>query len=192
MFFTRRTPKKLPADDAELLRQYRETGDLQVLGELYERYMHLVFGVCLKYLRDDDESKDATMQVFEKLVTDLRIHEVKHFASWLHTLVRNHCLMILRSRQNGIVHETIRLADDNDVEFDIALHQEEDDEQRLTRLEEGLHELPEEQRQCLHLFYIEQKSYKEISDLTGYDFKQVKSYLQNGKRNLKIYIDKTG
>jgi RNA polymerase sigma-70 factor (ECF subfamily) len=193
MLFFKRSPKKLPADDADLLRQYRDSGDLQVLGELYERYMHLVFGVCLKYLRDEEESKDATMQIFEKLVTDLRIHEVKNFGSWLHTLSRNHCLMLLRNHRTHSGQDTIHLSSDEDMEFDIAVHpDEEDTEYRLAQMEEGMNELPEEQKVCLELFYIEQKSYKEICDLTGFDFKQVKSYLQNGKRNLKIYLDKTG
>ncbi len=193
MLFFKRSPKKAPADDAELLRQYRESGDLKVLGELYERYMHLTFGVCLKYLRNEDDSKDATMQIFEKLIADLRIHEVKNFSSWLHTLARNHCLMWLRTHNKRFGHDTIHLSTDSTMEFDIAVHPEEEDaEYRLAQMEEGMNELPEEQKVCLELFYIEQKSYKEICDITGFDFKQVKSYLQNGKRNLKIYLDKTG
>lgn len=192
MLFFKRSPKKIP-DDAELLQQYRDSGDLNVLGELYERYMHLVFGVCLKYLRNEDDSKDATMQIFEKLVTDLRIHDVKNFSSWLHTLARNHCLMLIRNQRSQTGHETIYLSSDENVEFDIALHlEDEDTEYRLAQMEEGMSELPEEQKVCLELFYIEQKSYKEICDITGFDFKQVKSFLQNGKRNLKIYLDKTG
>jgi len=193
MLFFRRSPKKAPAEDAELLRRYRESGDLKILGELYERYMHLVFGVCLKYLRDDDDSKDATMQVFEKLITELRTHEVKNFSSWLHTLARNHCLMLLRTRRTHTGQDTIHLSADENMEFDVAMHPEEEDaEYQLTRMEEGMNELPQEQKVCLELFYIEQKSYKEICDITGFDFKQVKSFLQNGKRNLKIYLDKTG
>jgi RNA polymerase sigma factor (sigma-70 family) len=194
MNFFRRSPKKVLPDDAELLRLYYESGDLQVLGELYERYMHLVFGVCLKYLRDEDDSKDATMQIFEKLITDLRVHEVKNLGSWLHSLARNHCLMLLRANRRYNGHETtIHLSAGADVEFDLVTHPEEDGlEDRLAQMEDGFQELPAEQKQCLELFYLEQKSYKEISDLTGFDFKQVKSYLQNGKRNLKIYLDKTG
>ncbi|MDJ1495060.1 sigma-70 family RNA polymerase sigma factor [Cytophagaceae bacterium DM2B3-1] len=193
MLFFRRSPKKAPADDAELLRRYRESGDLKVLGELYERYMHLVFGVCLKYLKKEDDSKDATMQIFEKLVTELRIHEVKNFSSWLHTLARNHCLMQLRVHKTYTSQGTIYLSVDENMEFEVASHPEEEDiEYRLTQIEDGMNELPEEQKRCLELFYIEQKSYKEICDMTGFDFKQVKSYLQNGKRNLKLYLDKTG
>lgn len=194
MNFFRRPPKKTLPDDAELLRLYRDSGDLQLLGQLYERYMHLVFGVCLKYLRDEEDSKDATMQIFEKLIAELRIHEVKNLGSWLHSLTRNHCLMVLRAHRHHGHQTTIRLSD-GDVELDLAAHPEYEDESleyRLVQMEHGFGELPAEQKQCLELFYLERKSYREISDLTGFDLKQVKSYLQNGKRNLKLYLEKTG
>ena len=193
MNFFRRPPKKILPDEAELLRLYRESGDLQVLGQLYERYMHLVFGVCLKYLRDEDDSKDATMQVFEKLITELRIHEVKNLGSWLHSLTRNHCLMLIRASRRLNGHETTLRLSDGDVESGFAEHPEDENlEERLTQMEDGFRDLPAEQKQCLELFYLEQKSYREISGLTGFDFKQVKSHLQNGKRNLKLYLEKAG
>ncbi len=187
----RRFFKKDPLDDAGLIQLYKKTGDLKVLGELYDRYLHLIYGVCLKYLRDEEESKDATMQVFEKLIGELREHEVSNFKSWLHTLARNHCLMQLRSRKFKDGKNLERINWGEDMETDIGEHPDyEDREEDLQRMERGLDHLPPEQRQCLQLFYLDQKSYKEISDLTGYDFKQVKSYIQNGKRNLKIYLEK--
>ncbi len=193
MNFFRRPPKKILPDEAELLRLYRDSGDLQVLGQLYERYMHLVFGVCLKYLRDEDDSKDATMQVFEKLITELRVHEVKNLGSWLHSLTRNHCLMLIRASRRHNGHETTLRLSGGDVESGFAEHpQDENLEERLTQMEDGFRELPADQKQCLELFYLKQKSYREISDLTGFDFKQVKSHLQNGKRNLKLYLEKAG
>ncbi len=193
MNFFRRPPKKILPDEAELLRLYRDSGDLQVLGQLYERYMHLVFGVCLKYLRDEDDSKDATMQVFEKLITELRVHEVKNLGSWLHSLTRNHCLMLIRASRRHNGHETTLRLSGGDVESGFAEHPEDESlEERLTQMEDGFRELPADQKQCLELFYLEQRSYREISDLTGFDFKQVKSHLQNGKRNLKLYLEKAG
>ncbi len=193
MNFFRRPPKKILPDEAELLRLYRDSSDLQVLGQLYERYMHLVFGVCLKYLRDEDDSKDATMQVFEKLITELRVHEVKNLGSWLHSLTRNHCLMLIRASRRHNGHETTLRLSGGDVESGFAEHPEDENlEERLTQMEDGFRELPADQKQCLELFYLEQKSYREISDLTGFDFKQVKSHLQNGKRNLKLYLEKAG
>ena len=54
----------------------------------------------------------------------------------------------------------------------------------------SLEELNPEQKQCLILFYLEKKSYQEISENTGFSLMQVKSYIQNGKRNLKILLDK--
>jgi RNA polymerase sigma-70 factor (ECF subfamily) len=190
MFFRRFTFRQTSSDQ-ELILRYRQTADLQVLGDLYHRYLHLVYGVCLKYLRDEEESKDASMQVFEKLIVELKEHEVSNFKSWLYTLSRNHCLMQLRARKLRNGHDVTRLSVMEDLDFNrVDYPQNEDLEENLVRMEKGMVELPPEQRRCLQLFYIEQKSYKEITDLTGFDFKQVKSYLQNGKRNLKIYLEK--
>jgi RNA polymerase sigma factor (sigma-70 family) len=198
MFFKRfRRPR--PTTDAEFIAAYKATGNLELLGELYERHIDLVYAVCYKYLRDEDESKDAVMQLFEQLVTDLRRHDVINFKSWLHSVARNHCLMYLRS-QRVRVGETgdVLLDDDRPIRDTLAQwptatwpdEQEAafDLEHNLSRLPEALSRLPEPQRICIDLFYLQQRSYADVSDLTGYDFKQVKSYLQNGRRNLKLIL----
>jgi len=172
------------------LRDYRKTGDLQLLGRLYEPYMPLVYGLCLKYYKDEAKSEDAVMQIFESLVSKLRIHEVTNFKSWLYTLARNHCLMDLRtdSRINTVAIE------DYLVESDIFLHQQDSGEripeEQLVLMESCLQELNDEQQRCIRLFYLEQKCYKEVADITGYDLNKVKSHIQNGKRNLKICMER--
>ena len=173
-----------------MLEEYRRYGNLETLGKLYEKYMPLIYGLCLKYLRDEEQSKDAVMQIFEQLITKLKIHEVANFKSWLYTLARNHCLMNLRSLHK---HEFVNI-DDYGVETPTFLHQNTDDlkENQLTKMETCLKKLPDEQRVTIDLFYLQQKCYKEISDATGFDLNKVKSYIQNGKRNLKICIEKNG
>ncbi|AYA37909.1 sigma-70 family RNA polymerase sigma factor [Hymenobacter oligotrophus] len=191
MFLFRRTkPQEQPPTEAELLARYRAHGDVQDLGRLYEPYFHLVYGVCLRYLRDEADSKDAVMQIFEKLVVDLRRHEVQNLSSWLHTTARNHCLMELRRRKATPEAVEISLPG---VESDGAAHllDADDDfptEEHLQQLAVAMARLPPEQQRCLDLFYRQQQSYQEIADLTGFDLKQVKSHLQNGKRNLKLYL----
>ena len=177
-------------DELTLLRDYRRTGDLNLLGQLYGRYMHLVFGLCLKYLKDEEQSKDAVMQIFEQLISKLKIHEVSNFKSWLYTLARNYCLMELRSSAR---HETVPI-EENFMEKDAFVHLDIDDtrERKLTVMEKCMEKLPAEQKDTINLFYLEQKCYKDISDITGYDLNKVKSYIQNGKRNLKICIEKNG
>jgi RNA polymerase sigma-70 factor (ECF subfamily) len=174
--------------EAELLNSYRETGDLEVLGQLYEKYMPLVFGLCLKYLKSEEQSKDAVMQIFEQLITKLRVHEVSNFKSWLYTLARNHCLMELRVMNK---HEFVNI-EDYGVEKPIFFHQEdiETNESQLNSMNRCMETLPDEQRISVDLFYLQQKCYKEIAELTGYDSNKVKSYIQNGKRNLKICMEK--
>ena len=176
--------------DPELILRYKESGDLAVVGELYNRYMSLVFGVCLKYLKDREESKDAVMQIFEKLVSSLREHDVANFKSWLYATSRNHCLMQLRARK-GKVFEEITAAF---MESGTQMHLEDGSEMEsnLSKLENCIEQLVEEQKSCIRLFYIQQKCYKEIVAITGFDDNKVKSYIQNGKRNLKICMDQNG
>ena len=183
------------SEPTDYLSAYRATGDLTILGELYEQHMELVYAVCFNYLRDEDEAKDAVMNLFEQLVTDLRRHDVQQFGPWLHSVARNYCLMQLRKNQS---HQKVALVTNTgiDQEDDPILLLPADDadssdlEGNLTHMEACLRTLPAEQQTCLTLFYLERKSYTEVADLTGYDLKQVKSYLQNGRRNLKICMQK--
>ncbi|WP_443937329.1 RNA polymerase sigma factor [Pedobacter sp. MW01-1-1] len=188
MKFIKTTSGQNPQSDTELVAEYKNSGSLDVLGKLYNRYMHLVFGVCFNYLKDEEQSKDAVMQIFEELVKKLLIHEVQNFKSWLHVLTRNHCLMALRksAKQNNIS------IDDTFVENTEIVHLSIDDtkETQLTIMEKCMETLTEEQRKSVDLFYLQEKCYKEVADITGYDMLKVKSYIQNGKRNLKICIEK--
>lgn len=176
--------------DNELIDQYKKSGDLTILGELYRRYMTLVYGVCLKYLKDREESRDAVMQIFEKLITIVRDHDISHFKSWLYVTSRNYCLMQLRSRK-GRQYEEIST---QFMESDSLAHLEEEPEieSNLSKLEQCIEQLVAEQKHCITLFYIQQKCYKEVAALTGFDDSKVKSYIQNGKRNLKICMESNG
>jgi len=176
--------------DHELIQIYKESGQLTIVGELYDRYMTLVYGVCMKYLRDREESRDAVMQIFEKLVTSLLQHDIDHFKGWLYATSRNHCLMHLRARKGKNFEEISTVF----MESEVAAHQEDESEieSNLSKLETCIEQLATEQKSCIKLFYIQQKCYKEIVEATGFDDNKVKSYIQNGKRNLKICMDRNG
>lgn len=177
--------------DIELITSYRQSGDNAYVGELYKRYAHLVFGVCMKYLKDEDDSKDAVMLIFEKLLDDLKKYQIENFKSWLHTTAKNHCFMKLRSDQSVFL-KTEELKKDYPVimESDNELHLDNENENEfyLSHLGKAVEQLNEEQRICIEMFYMNGKCYQEIAETTGYSTKQVKSYIQNGKRNLKIII----
>ena len=177
------------ASDADLIQQYKSTGKLDFLAALYQRYMPLVYGVCLKYF-DEEGSKDAVMQIFEELITKLQQHEVQNFKSWLHVLSKNYCLMKLRAMKNK---ESLQVSiDDNPVVENGEINHHGDGialEDHLQQMEKCLETLPEEQKRSVDLFYLKEKSYREVSVITGYDMNKVKSYIQNGKRNLKICIE---
>ncbi|WP_113651141.1 RNA polymerase sigma factor [Pedobacter namyangjuensis] len=188
MKFIKNTSKINEQDDASLIASYQQTGDLEVLGTLYNKYMHLVYGVCFNYFKDEEQSKDAVMQIFEELIVKLKVHQVLNFKSWLHVLSRNHCLMALRkSAKNPTV-----AMEDNFVENGEFVHLDIDNtkETQLTIMEKCMETLTVEQRTSVDLFYLQEKCYKEVADITGYDMLKVKSYIQNGKRNLKICIEK--
>ena len=176
--------------DQELIQRYKGSGQLTIVGELYNRYMTLVYGVCLKYLKDREESKDAVMQIFEKLLSSLREHDVGNFKAWLYTTSRNHCLMQLRAKKGKNFQEITEIF----METGAALHLEDDTEMEsnLSKLENCIEQLVAEQKSCIRLFYLQQKCYKDIVALTGFDDNKVKSYIQNGKRNLKICMDQNG
>jgi RNA polymerase sigma-70 factor (ECF subfamily) len=186
--FIKKTAKISEQDDAALIARYKAGGGLETLGALYNRYMHLVFGVCLNYLKDEEQSKDAVMQIFEELIVKLKVHEVQNFKSWLHVLSRNHCLMALRKAARN----TTVSFDDSFVENKDFVHLDIDDtkEKQLTVMEKCMESLPDEQRLSVDLFYLQEKCYKEVAEITGYDLPKVKSYIQNGKRNLKICIER--
>jgi RNA polymerase sigma factor (sigma-70 family) len=173
--------------DHELLQSYRQSGETALMGHLFARYKALVYGVCLKYLKDREEAKDAVMSIFEKLVSTLLEHEVTHFKSWLYVTTRNHCLMQLRSQKSKRTVEISPFL----METDTSWHQEDatDLEGNLVKLERCIEKLVMEQKRCVQLFYLQRKCYQEISQETSYNLKQVKSYIQNGKRNLKLCME---
>lgn len=145
--------------------------------------MHLVFGVCSKYFKDKVRSEDAVMQIFEKLVTDLCKYEILNFKSWLYVTVRNYCLMELRKDAGK---ENISI---ENMEFAIAEHPNDDDTLDEQYLEECISTLKDEQKKCVEMFYLKEKCYMDIAALTSFELKKVKSYIQNGKRNLKTCIE---
>jgi RNA polymerase sigma factor (sigma-70 family) len=169
---------------------FKKTGELHHLSILYQRYMDLVFGVCLKYLKDAERSKDAVMDIFEELNTKLRQHEVENFKGWLHVLARNYCLMQLRSPRNLKTTEFnadfVQFNQENHLANDVL-----EKEETFKKLERCIERLPQDQKHSIKLFFVEKKCYNEISGITGYEWKKVRSYIQNGKRNLKICLENT-
>jgi len=177
--------------DDELIEDFTSTGDLEVLGELYSGYMHLVYGVCLKYLRDRDEAKDAVMQIFEKLIIEIPKQKIENFRSWLHVVTKNYCLMQLRSQKSANEkHHEWAIDPGNFMENSYDLHPiDKDVEDMDEALADCIERLKDEQKECIHQFYYENRCYSEISNNLGIDEKKVKSHLQNGKRNLKLCLE---
>jgi RNA polymerase sigma factor (sigma-70 family) len=176
--------------DHELILHYKESGEKALVGELYKRYASLVYGVCLKYLKERDAAKDAVMQLFEKLFSTLHSHEVVHFKSWLYVSARNHCLMQLRSRKGKGTEEILPFLMENGA----MEHPEEayELEGNLSKLETCIDALNPEQKKCVQLFFLQEKCYQQVAADTGFDMGKVKSYIQNGKRNLKICMERNG
>jgi RNA polymerase sigma factor (sigma-70 family) len=178
--------------DQDLIQLYRDTRDTKHIGVLFDRYAHLVYGVALKYFDREDDRKEAVMQVFEKLYEALLQFEIVNFKSWLYSVTKNQCLMIIKKENTVSFNDQIQLKNFQQefMEFEEAFSLNHGSEINMEdKLHEVIKELNEEQRICVDLFYLQEKSYKEIADATNYSFNQVKSFIQNGKRNLKIMLE---
>lgn len=172
--------------DQELLQKFYSDRDNQWLGIALQRYTLLLLGVCMKYLKNEEEAKDAVQQIFLKAITELGKYKVDYLKSWLYTVARNHCLMKLRDKNIFIpVEDDTPITSPETDRIELA-----NKEITLTLLETSLEELNPEQKTCVTLFYLQKKSYQEIVNHTGYSLLQVKSHIQNGKRNLKILVEK--
>lgn len=174
--------------DKELVAQFQASGDLEVLATLFQRYMDLLYGVCLKYLKDPETAKDAVMQVFEELVRKLPKHQVDNFKSWLYTLAKNYCLMQLRTPKN--LKTTEFNPDSMQSGEETHLNGMMLKEENLQKMERCLQTLSADQKESVEMFYLQSKCYKEIADITGLELNKVRSNIQNGKRNLKICMEK--
>jgi len=175
--------------DQELLERFYAEKNNEWLGILLERYTLLLLGVCMKYLKQQEEAKDCVQQIFVKIITELPKYKVDYFKSWIYTIARNHCLMKLRDRHGRVPAE---LTDSLLVSWDEdpVKNKHLEKEQLLEFMGQALEDLGKEQKLCVILFYLEKKSYQEIAESTGYTLMQVKSHIQNGKRNLKLLIEK--
>ena len=174
--------------DEVLVAQFLDSGDKELIAVLFERYTHLVYGICLGYLQDKEQGKDAVMEIFESLFEKLSVHHITVFKNWLYTVSRNHCLMILRkaATQNRSYEKslagTIISVEPDEINPEIS------NEIKEGMVDTAVESLNQDQRLCVSMMYLEDKSYKDIADQTGYTLNEVKSHIQNGKRNLKNYL----
>ena len=186
--------QKNPLDEVSdelLLKEYHESHDMRVIGTLYERYTHLIFGLCKNYLKDSKLAEDSFMDIFEILIEKLKTAEVRNFKGWIYTVSKNHCLMQLRSEKIKKVNLDYfeRKTEPEFMESEESPHlNEEELEQNRLLLLDALGSLNDEQKRCIELKYLEFRSYEEVTELTGFNLNQVKSFIQNGKRNMLTII----
>lgn len=174
--------------DSQLLLRYRQEGRNEYLGVLYNRYLALVYGVCLKYLRNGDDASDAVADIFEHLLNKIYKYDVKEFRTWIYSVTKNHCLAVLNRKKKSVPFDTI----ENFMDCAEITHllNEKDDERLIALLKECIEKLPEHQKISIEMFFFQDKSYADIVSEMVYSMKSVKSYLQNGKRNLKNCLEK--
>lgn len=180
-------PKK-GKSDAELLNLYLAKGDLKPLGELYNRYLELVYGLCLKYLSSPENAEDATMAIFEQLPAKVKKQSINDFRPWLYVVAKHHCLMQLRKKKNN---QEIRpdIMQSEALLHPFSISDKEKEELQFQKLEHCLKTLSQQQKNCVELFYLQEYSYQEIANQLSWTLGKVRSNLQNGRRNLKICIE---
>lgn len=181
--------KNIPGSESDeyLVNKYRSDGDMETLGALYNRYMDLVYGVSLKYFKNPEQAQDAVINIFEELVCKLKKYEVLNFKSWLYQLTKNHCLMKLRGKKGTVIslEDNIMHLSENNHQDDIQ-----EKEGQFIIMEECMEQLPSEQKEAVRLFYLNEKCYKEIAEMRKLDINKVRSFIQNGRRNLKLCMEK--
>ncbi len=172
--------------DEELIARIKSTGDTSGFSVLYSRYAHILLGWCLRYLKEANSSEDAVMDIMQQLLENIQRYDIKNFKNWLFLVTRNHCYLKLKQKTEVLVDDISKIDSPEFMENDSINHL------KTERTEDALHEAIEalkgEQKECIVLFYFKKKSYKEIEEITGYDIKKVKSYIQNGKRNLRLSL----
>ncbi len=183
--------KKEYSSDEELLKHYKQSGNKDLFADLFKKHVSVVYGTCLFYLQDKDEAQDATMQLFEKLMLDINNREIDNFKGWLSFVVRNHCISIIRKNKS----QNKNIKSYYEFEYEDANYETEEkintvsDDVMLENMKQCLPKLKENQRLCVELFYLNNKSYQDIANQTGFTLNEVKSYIQNGKRNLKLLLE---
>jgi RNA polymerase sigma-70 factor (ECF subfamily) len=190
LFVRKKSENYANLTDAEIVSGFKETRDNQYIGVLFDRYAHLVYGMAAKYFAKEDDRKEVVMQVFDKLFESLLHFEIANFKAWLYSVARNHCLMMLKSEQATVGEESLKKIQEEFMENEGDMYQYAiTRDQTEDKLKEKIMLLNSEQRICIEWFYLQDKSYKEIAMLTGFDESKVKSYIQNGKRNLKLMLE---
>jgi RNA polymerase sigma factor (sigma-70 family) len=174
-------------EDQELVAAYQSSSDLKILAQLYQRYLDLLYGVCLKYLGEAESAKDAVMDIFEELAQKLLKHEVTYFRGWVYTLAKNHCLMKLRSSSRLKISSFD--PDHMQTAEELHLNDRVRKEEQLGQLSKCIETLSTDQRAVVELFYLQNKCYKEIETITGLQWNKVRSHIQNGRRNLKLCME---
>lgn len=168
--------------DTSLLSDAR-AGDQEALGHLFNRYVELLYGVALKYHKDSAKAEDAVMEIYEKCQQKINTHEINDFRPWLYVLAKNHCLEQLRKeKRTKEKKDEYQFVQSADV---FHPYSEDSKESQLITLEGCIETLKDEQKTMIQLFYLEQRSYKEISEKLSMKWEKVRSHIQNGRRNLK-------
>ena len=185
-----KTISQTSLSDDELVQLYQQYHQQDVLAKLYLRYSDLLYGTCVKYLKDQELAKDAVMNIYQEVLLKLKTHQVENFKSWLYVFAKNHCLMQLRKdkKMTTVEFQPELMQSEENLHLDGVMERE----QEFDRLGNCMKQLQEEQRISVQLFYLESKCYNEISEITGYEWNKVRSLIQNGKRNLKICMEKNG
>jgi RNA polymerase sigma-70 factor (ECF subfamily) len=173
--------------EQELLRRYYQDGNKEWLGIVLQRYTLLLLGVCMKYLKNEEAARDAVQQIFLKAITELEKYQVEYIKSWLYMVAKNHCLMQFRDKNRQLVELSEQLVETQDTEELLSIKEK---DRLLDWMHESIKNLNPEQQQCVTLFYLEKRSYQEVAEQTGYTLLQVKSNIQNGKRNLRLMIQR--
>ncbi|MEL6655687.1 MAG: sigma-70 family RNA polymerase sigma factor [Bacteroidota bacterium] len=174
--------------DEELVRQFQQSGDRFLLGLLLRRYSQSILGTCHYYLRQPQDAEDAAMEVCELIVRQLqKPKEIKRFKDWVFIIARNYCFRKLKDNKRLTELSTEWEKDflNSDVQYELGDTLYVQEEALYARVDAEIQQLNEQQRLCLTAFYWQGEKYKDIAARYGMTTDEVRSAIQNGRRNLR-------
>ena len=176
-------------DESSLLLKYLKTNDLSYLLELYRPYMHLVYGLAFKYVKDPKQSQEIVYCIFKKLIKDIKRQEVRVFGNWLYNLSLDFCK---QWRDRGRTESDQIVALGGSTQTPVEFYDDKDDdsfEEEISSMEDEVMRIKSQQEKCSQLFFKEQRCFQEIADITGWEVSEIKYHVKNAKRKTNIYQD---
>jgi len=175
--------------DSDLIARYLREQNSDYFTQLYRRYAGKVFAKCYSMLSDEGLARDATQEIFIKVLLNLaRFTEQSSFSTWVYSITYNYCIDLIRKKKKmplQFTEDVSRVSTEKEVDIPDSVLLE----MKQERLEKVLDLLPEGDRAILMMKYIDDMSIKEIGDLLGKTESAIKMQIMRAKHRSQALHD---